>query len=87
MGAPATFESFSEELARLVGIFEKNFAHYRKPGYDEASLRQEFLNPLFAALGWDVESKAGNIPSKMLALTPKLRAAKTEAEKARCKTP
>ena len=64
MAAPATFESFSAELSRLTGIFEKNLTHYKKAGYDEASLRQEFLNPLFAALGWDVENKAGHIPQK-----------------------
>ncbi|MEI7929730.1 MAG: hypothetical protein WCH40_14360, partial [Verrucomicrobiales bacterium] len=61
MVAPATFESFSAELSRLTGIFEKNLTHYKKAGYDEASLRQEFLNPLFSALGWDVENKAGHI--------------------------
>jgi predicted type IV restriction endonuclease len=64
MAAPATFDSFQSELGRLVGIFERNFAHYKKVGYDEASLRQEFLNPLFSALGWDVENKAGHIPQK-----------------------
>jgi predicted type IV restriction endonuclease len=64
MATPATFDFFEKELGRLVGIFEKNFAHYKKPDYAEASLRQEFLNPLFSALGWDVENKAGHIPKK-----------------------
>ena len=64
MASHSSFENFQDELGRLVGIFEKNLAHYKKPGYDEASLRQEFLNPLFAALGWDVENKAGHIPQK-----------------------
>ncbi|MEQ1850877.1 MAG: N-6 DNA methylase [Chthoniobacteraceae bacterium] len=59
-----SFASFEKELNRLVATFEKNFAHYKKAGYDEASLRQEFLNPLFSALGWDVENKAGHIPQK-----------------------
>jgi len=57
----ATFESFQRELARLVDIFGKNLAAYKSGGYDEASLRQEFLNPLFRALGWDIENKAGLI--------------------------
>ena len=64
MAAPVTFESFSAELSRLVGTFEKNFAHYKKADYTEASLRQEFLNPFFSALGWDVENKAGHISQK-----------------------
>jgi hypothetical protein len=60
----ATFESFQRELARLVEIFGKNLAAYKSGGYDEASLRQEFLNPLFRALGWDIENKAGLIPQR-----------------------
>ncbi len=57
----ATSESFQGEVARLVEIFGKNLAAYKSGGYDEASLRQEFLNPLFRALGWDIENKAGLI--------------------------
>ena len=64
MASHPTLETFQAELNRLTGIFEKNLTHYKRPGYDEASLRQEFLNPLFAALGWDVENKAGHIPQK-----------------------
>ncbi|MEO6740577.1 MAG: DNA methyltransferase [Chthoniobacteraceae bacterium] len=64
MASHPSFETFQAELNRLTGLFEKNLTHYKKPGYDEASLRQEFLNPLFAALGWDVENKAGHIPQK-----------------------
>lgn len=55
-------ESFQAELARLVSQFERNLSHYKSNTYDEASLRQEFLNPFFRALGWDVENKAGAIP-------------------------
>ncbi len=59
----ASFESFERELKRLVGIFEKNLAHYKGPGYDEANTRNEFITPFFAALGWDMENKAGLIPA------------------------
>jgi len=59
----ASFESFEKELNRLVRIFERNLAAYKSAGYDEASLRQEFLNPFFRALGWDIENKAGLIPA------------------------
>jgi type I restriction-modification system DNA methylase subunit len=59
----ASFESFEKELNRLVGIFERNLAELKSPGYDEASLRQEFLNPFLRALGWDLENKAGLIPA------------------------
>ena len=60
----ATLASFQDELGRLVAQFEKNLAHYKGSSYDEASLRNEFLNPFFRALGWDVENMAGNIPKE-----------------------
>jgi len=60
----AIFDSFERELARLVDIFGKNLAAYKSAAYDEASLRQEFLNPLFRALGWDIENAAGLIPQR-----------------------
>ncbi len=59
---PAGFERFQTELLRLVAQFEKNFKQYQSAAYDEASVRQEFLNPLFRALGWDIENKLGHIP-------------------------
>ncbi|MEI6219638.1 MAG: hypothetical protein WCP86_12115, partial [bacterium] len=62
--APDTpsLENFRAELARLVELFGRNLSDLKSSAYDEASLRQEFLNPLFRALGWDVENKAGLIP-------------------------
>jgi predicted type IV restriction endonuclease len=62
MSTTATFDLFQRELARLADTVGKNLAAYKSPGYDEASLRQEFLNPFFRALGWDVENTAGLIP-------------------------
>ena len=62
MADAATFKSFEAELNRLVETFGKNLAAYKSASYDEASLRQEFLNPFFRALGWDIENRAGLIP-------------------------
>ena len=59
----ASFESFHAELNRLVGLFEQHLAHYKNPGYDEANVRQEFITPFFAALGWDMTNQAGLIPA------------------------
>jgi len=56
-------ENFRAYLDRLVEQFRRNISQYKSKGYDEASLRQEFLNPFFRALGWDVENKTGLIPS------------------------
>ena len=58
----AGFERFQTELVRLVAQFEKNFRLYQNPTYSEASVRQDFLDPLFRALGWDVGNRLGLIP-------------------------
>jgi len=46
-------------IQQLVQRFEDNQDAYRSPAYNEAQLRQEFLNPFFEALGWDVANKKG----------------------------
>ena len=56
-----TFESFKTELNRLVESFGKRLAELKQPGYAEAQLRDDFLNPFFRALGWDMENRAGLI--------------------------
>lgn len=41
-------------VAELVDRFGRNIESYRSGRYNEAQLREEFLNPFFEALGWDV---------------------------------
>ena len=60
----ASFASFEKELNRLVEKFGQNLAELKGPGYDEAKLRLEYLDPFFRALGWDMENRAGLIQSK-----------------------
>jgi hypothetical protein len=60
----ASFQSFEKEVSRLAGIFERSLAGLKSPGYVEAQLRDDFLNPFFRALGWDLENSAGLIQSK-----------------------
>ena len=43
------------EIKELVEKFERNLDAYKNPNYKEEQLKQEFINPLFKALGWDVE--------------------------------
>ena len=57
----AAFATFVAELERLVANFERNFPHIQQGDYNEASVRQEYLDPLFSALGWDVSNRAGLI--------------------------
>ncbi len=64
MPSDATFESFEKELNRLVDSFGRRLAELKQPGYAEAQLRDDFLNPFFRALGWDMENRAGLIQQK-----------------------
>jgi hypothetical protein len=43
----------------LVERFERNRESYQSTGYNETQLRREFLDPLFVALGWDVDNRQG----------------------------
>lgn len=50
----ADFHDFSVKLASLVSRFDEQAAVMRSRAFDEATLRLEFLDPMFAALGWNV---------------------------------
>jgi hypothetical protein len=50
-----------ERVAQLVERFARNQAEYRAGKYNETETRREFIDPLFAALGWDVDN-AGGLP-------------------------
>lgn len=54
-----SFEFFRDELIRLTASFHKGLVSYRGEGFDESALRNDFLNPFWRALGWDVENKEG----------------------------
>ena len=47
-------------VAELIETFERNLSSYKSHGYNEANLRQAFINPFFEALGWDVANKQGH---------------------------
>ncbi|MBI3177424.1 MAG: restriction endonuclease subunit R, partial [Chloroflexi bacterium] len=53
---PYSFEQSKDEIARLVKHFATNKAMYIAPAYKEAHARQEFIDPLFVALNWDVHN-------------------------------
>ena len=46
-------------IQELIERFERNQASYKHGAYNEAQLRQEFINPLFKSLGWDVDNEQG----------------------------
>ena len=53
MAAPAA-------VGKLIERFDSHRDAYRSGGYNEAQLREEFLNPFFEALGWDVYNRKGS---------------------------
>jgi len=48
-----------ESVVELVERYEANRASYTTDAYNEAQTRQEFIDPFFAALGWDMDNSQG----------------------------
>ncbi len=44
-------------VAELINRFRENETVYRSPSYKEAHIRQDFIDPLFLALGWDLRNE------------------------------
>jgi len=53
----STPRDFEAELSRLVSKFEQGLTTYKTSAYDEAALRNDFLNPFWRSLGWDLENR------------------------------
>ena len=47
-------------IASLIERFDQNAEAYRSAAYNETQVRQEFINPFFEALGWDIANKSGH---------------------------
>jgi predicted type IV restriction endonuclease len=47
------------EILDLVARFEPQLDAYKSGHYNETQLRREFLDPLFKAIGWDMDNTAG----------------------------
>lgn len=46
-------------VAKLVDRFDQHADAYRAGKYNETQIRREFIDPLFKALGWDVDNSQG----------------------------
>ena len=46
-------------IADLVERFDQQSGAYKSGHYNEAQLRQEFIDPMFKALGWDMDNVSG----------------------------
>jgi hypothetical protein len=57
MPSDTSFESFELGLNRLAESLGKRLAELNQPGYAEAQLCGDFLNPFCHALGRDMETR------------------------------
>ncbi len=48
-----------QSILDLIRRFDDNAPQYRDPAYNETEVRREFIDPLFKALGWDVDNTQG----------------------------
>jgi predicted type IV restriction endonuclease len=48
-----------QPILDLIRRFNDNAAQYRSLAYNETEARREFIDPLFKALGWDVDNTQG----------------------------
>lgn len=55
-----TKEESYKQIQLLIERFAEQIDDYKKSGYNETQTRRDFIDPLFKALGWDVDNSAGN---------------------------
>lgn len=48
-----------QKILELIDLFRRNADAYHAPQYNEAMVRQEFINPFFKCLGWDMDNEQG----------------------------
>jgi len=48
-----------DAVLRLVDRFNQQADRIRSPDYNEATLRIDFVNPMFHQLGWDIDNRQG----------------------------
>ena len=51
-----------DSVKLLIKTFANNLDFYKSEQYNEYQLRQEFLDPFFKSLGWDMDNEAGLAP-------------------------
>jgi len=48
-----------DSIIQLIRKFDEQSDQYRSPNYNETQVRIDFINPMFKALGWDMDNIAG----------------------------
>jgi N-6 DNA Methylase len=54
-----SLENARAVISELVERYRENRDRYESSAYNEETARNEFINPLFEALGWDIANKSG----------------------------
>ena len=72
-------EAGREAVAALCASFGDDLSYYKSANFDETSNRQRFIDPFFAALGWDVADEEKRGPHADVLLEYSLRA-RSEAQ-------
>src|SRR4051794_2313984 len=75
-------EEGRRRVERLCAEFAENLDYYKSREFDETSARQRFIDPFFAALGWDVadEKKRGPYAEVVLEVSTRARTHTVAAE-------
>lgn len=60
----SAFDNAHVKVCALVKKFQDGEKHFLSAGYQEAEVRQDFLDPFFIELGWDVRHEEQNDPYK-----------------------
>src|SRR5258708_39890971 len=47
------------QIQELIDRFATQLELYKSPTYNETNLRIDFVNPMFKALGWDIDNTKG----------------------------
>ena len=56
--------TIQENIHNLVQKYEQNKEFYRTSRFNETMLRNEFLDPFFEILGWDIKNASGKCTSE-----------------------
>lgn len=74
------------QLAERIHQYADRIAEYTRPTYNETEVRVDFVNPLFKALGWDIDNIAG-LPQHLREVTHEATVMVEENGRQRAKKP
>lgn len=85
-GTNMSIESSKMLLAEKVKQFSAKLYEYKKNKYNETEVRIDFVNPMFKALGWDIDNEAG-LPQHLREVTHEANVIVEEGGKKKGKKP